>query len=49
MEKIIPEMILVGEVLSYRGSRLTEILFTSKYLLRHNKKGLTLFDEENGY
>ena len=49
MANVKPKIMLVGEAPGYRGSRLTGVPFTSEYLLMHNKEGLTLFGEENGY
>ncbi|MBK1812722.1 uracil-DNA glycosylase [Clostridium sp. YIM B02505] len=49
MSKIKPKIILVGEAVGYRGSRLTGVPFTSEDLLVNNMKGLDLFGKEKGY
>lgn len=49
MRKIKPKIILVGEAVGYRGSRLTGVPFTSEHLLMNNIKGLELFGKEKGY
>jgi hypothetical protein len=49
MSKIKPKILLVGEAVGYRGSRLTGVPFTSEHLLVNNINGLDLFGKKKGY
>ncbi|MDF2613069.1 MAG: uracil-DNA glycosylase-like protein [Clostridia bacterium] len=49
MQKLKPQVMLVGEAPGYRGCRLTGVPFTSEHLLMNNMKGLCLFGKEAGF